>query len=141
MVEVRELAKQSSYELAKERGEARLAGVRAVGSRFDGERRMIFVELSNGLEIGFSPEMAEGLEGASAEALGMCEITPAGMGIHFPLLDADIYVPGLLEGLTGSRKWAASAMGKAGGLSRSFEKSAAARENGKRGGRPRKSAA
>jgi len=36
------------------------------------------------------------------------EITPSGYGIHFPKLDADLYLPALLQGFTGSRKWMAS---------------------------------
>ena len=62
----------------------------------------------------------------------------SGLGIHFPLLDADLYLPALLEGFLGSQRWAASNNGKKGGKARSSAKSTAARENGKLGGRPRK---
>jgi hypothetical protein len=37
--------------------------------------------------------------------LDTIEISPAGLGIHFPKLDADIYLPAILEGLLGSRAW------------------------------------
>jgi len=46
----------------------------------------------------------------------------------------------LLEGLLGSKRWMASRLGQMGGVSRSPAKRAAARANGKLGGRPRKSA-
>ncbi|MBP7521851.1 MAG: hypothetical protein KA896_15595 [Leptothrix sp. (in: Bacteria)] len=68
-------------------------------------------------------------------------------GIHVPALDADLYVPGLLQGLFGSRAWmsrraverqAAAALGAAGGRARSEAKRRAAQENGRLGGRPRK---
>jgi hypothetical protein len=60
--------------------------------------------------------------------------------VHFPKLDVDLYIPALLEGFLGSRQWMAAQIGKLGGQASTEAKSAAARENGKRGGRPRKSA-
>jgi len=54
------------------------------------------------------------------------------------LPDVDLYLPALLEGFLGSQRWVASNNGKKGGQTRSSAKSAAARENGKLGGRPRK---
>jgi hypothetical protein len=80
------------------------------------------------------------LERATASQLEPIEISPSGFGIYFPKLDADLYLPGLLEGFLGSRKWMAVRMGQAGGKSRSLSKKAAARANGKLGGRPRKRA-
>ena len=54
--------------------------------------------------------------------------------------DADLYVPGLIEGAFGSRRWMQQ-IGKLGGSSRSTVKAEASRENGKRGGRPKEKAA
>jgi hypothetical protein len=75
-----------------------------------------------------------------AHYLAKIEISPSGFGVHFPDLDADLYLPGLLEGVFGSRKWLASQLGKTGGRSISAAKTAASRSNGKRGGRPKKKA-
>ena len=44
----------------------------------------------------------------------------------------------LLEGFLGSRRWMAAEMGQRGGKATTEAKAAAARENGKLGGRPRK---
>jgi hypothetical protein len=66
------------------------------------------------------------------------EITPSGLGIHFPKLDADLYLPALLEGFLGSRRWIAAQMGRIGGKASTKAKSTAARRNGRLGGRPRK---
>jgi hypothetical protein len=60
------------------------------------------------------------------------------LGLHFPELDADLYVPALLDGLFGSRRWIAAQNGRAGGKVQSEAKAQAARSNGARGGRPRK---
>jgi hypothetical protein len=73
--------------------------------------------------------------------LGDIEVSLSGAGLHFPKLDADLYVPALLEGVLGSRKWMARSMGRTGGASTSAAKTEAARANGKLGGRPRKTAA
>ena len=48
---------------------------------------------------------------------------------------------GLLEGVLGSKSWMAARLGAAGGRARSDAKAAASRGNGKRGVRPRKTAA
>jgi len=63
------------------------------------------VHLSSKLIVSFSPRDTQGLEDARATQLDEIEISPSGYGIYFPKLDADIYVPGLLEGLLGSKKW------------------------------------
>lgn len=68
------------------------------------------------------------------------EITPTGLGLHWPRLDADLYLPSLLKGVLGSPSWMAGLMGRMGGRVRSKAKAAAARANGRRGGRPRKAA-
>ena len=47
----------------------------------------------------------EGLAGASADELRAMEIDGQGLGIHFPKLDADLYVPAVLQGVLGSRRW------------------------------------
>jgi hypothetical protein len=80
------------------------------------------------------------LENSRPSQLDEIEISPSGFGIHFPKLDADIYLPALLEGVLGSKKWMASRLGQIGGQSRSRAKKAASRANGRLGGRPKKRA-
>jgi Protein of unknown function (DUF2442) len=77
------------------------------------------------------------LEKASSAELEQIEITPSGYGIHFPKLDADLYLPALLQGFYGTKKRMAAALGRFGGSSRSHAKVAASRKNGRLGGRPR----
>lgn len=114
---------------------------RAVTAYFDRRTGRVVVELSTKVFVSFSPDDAQGLEGASASELKKIEITPSGLGLHFPNLDADLYLPALLEGFLGSRRWMAARMGEAGGSSKSVAKRAASRANGKLGGRPRKKVA
>ena len=124
---------------AEKRMQARMqAQPRAVSARYDRQGARIVVSLSNGLDIGVPVQMAQGLAGAKASQLAAIEITPTGLGLHWPKLDADLYLPSLLQGLFGTRRWMASLLGKAGGRSTSAAKKVASRANGKRGGRPRK---
>jgi len=58
--------------------------------------------------------------------------------LHWPKLDADVYVPALLQGVLGSKSWMAKQLGTVGGQARTEAKSAAAWENGRKGGRPKK---
>jgi hypothetical protein len=55
--------------------------------------------------VSFAPEDAQGLENARPSQLKEIEISPSGFGLHFPALDADLYVPALLEGFLGSKSW------------------------------------
>jgi hypothetical protein len=135
-----EMAKEE-FEAAKTRGEARLRGPRAESAHYDAGRNRIIVRLTTGVELGFAPRDVEGLQHASLDDLKAIEVEAFGLGIHFPKFDADLYVPALLEGVLGSKRWMAARLGAAGGRARSVAKVAASRENGKRGGRPRRSAA
>jgi hypothetical protein len=110
----------------------------AAAVRYDNRRGRIVITLSSGIELAFRPQDAEGLERATPDDLGVIEITPSGLGIHFPRLDADFFLPALLEGFLGSRRWMAAEIGKLGGKATTETKAAAARENGRLGGRPRK---
>jgi len=124
------------------RAEARAAAKRragyAVKARYDRRTARVIVRLDSGVCITFPVQLAEGLYGASPEELAVIEITPSGMGLHWPKLDADVYVPALLQGVFGSEKWMAARLGAAGGKVRSESKAAASRENGRKGGRPRR---
>ena len=124
---------------AKQRAAARLAKTpTAVAARYDRRIGRVVVDLSTGLQVAFRAHDAQGLEDAKPEQLTNIEISPSGLGLHFPSIDADLYLPALLEGFLGSRRWMAASMGKAGGAVSSEAKAAAARANGRLGGRPKK---
>ncbi len=111
---------------------------RALAAHYDKPTGRIVIALSTKLDVVFDPRDAQGLENARPSQLEPIEISPSGFGIHFPKLDADLYIPALLEGFFGSRAWMASRLGRNGGKARTAAKARAARRNGRLGGRPRK---
>lgn len=94
---------------ANERGEdARAQNSHAVSARYDRRIGRVVIKLDTGMEIAFSPHMAEEIQNARPADLDMIEITPSGLGIHFPKINADLYLPALLTGLWGSKHWMAA---------------------------------
>jgi hypothetical protein len=132
------MAQRDQFEKASARGRRLQSALpRAVSARYDRRIGRVLIRLSTNLELALSPRDAEGLEKATPAQLSTIEISPSGFGIHFPKIDADLYLPALLEGILGSPKWIASRLGARGGKSRSAAKRAAAKRNGLTGGRPR----
>ncbi len=130
-----------NFGMANRRAKEMQAGIpRAVAAHYDRDPGRIVIHLSSNLDVSFSPHDAQGLENAKPWQLEEIEISPSGFGIHFPKLDADLYLPGLLEGFLGSTRWMASRLGQVGGTSRSAAKRAASKANGRLGGRPKKAA-
>lgn len=128
-----------SFEAAHRRAAAKKAAFPvAVAVRYDRRIGRIVITLASGLQLAFPPRLAQGLENAHPADLADATISPSGLGIHFPKLDADLYLPALLEGFLGSKRWMAAEIGKRGGQVVSPDKAAAARQNGKLGGRPKK---
>jgi len=130
---------EEQYKAAVARAEHRLRTEPHIEkAHYDPKLRRVILSLSNEAWFAFSPDNAQGLEGATTAELKKIEITPSTFGINFPLLDAQFDVTALMQGHFGSRKWMAARLGSAGGVSRSKAKVTAARANGKLGGRPRK---
>lgn len=123
--------------IAAARAAAKEVGPCAVAARYRPSVGKIEIEFDNGVTLAVPTSLIQGLAGASAADLSKIDVTPAGWGLHFPRLDADVYVPALFEGIYGSKAWIKRAASMAGSTP-STAKSAAARENGKKGGRPRK---
>jgi hypothetical protein len=127
----------AQIDAALERGKAaRLHEPRAAAASYDRELDRIVVELTNGCTFAFPPRLAQGLEAATSDQLAQVEILGAGYGLHWEVLDCDLSIPGLLAGLFGTRAF----MARHAGQSTSPAKAVAARSNGAKGGRPRKSA-
>ena len=126
---------EAEFEAANERGRMKFeTEPRAVAARYDAKAQRIVVDLASGATFTFPPALAQVLCDASPEELSKIEVSPAGFGLHWPRIDADYTVKGLMNGVFGTAKWMASRAGRA----TSEAKAAAARANGAKGGRPRK---
>ncbi len=108
----------------------------ATGAVYNPDTGLVCIRLSNGIVIGLPAAQTQGLETASTKDLSVIHISPSGYGIHFPELDVDLYLPALMEGIFGTKAWMAE-RGRKGGQAATKAKKAAARANGKLGGRPR----
>jgi hypothetical protein len=128
----------SQLEAAEVRGKSLLESEpRALSARYDAQRARIVVELSNGATYAFPAALGQGLEAATPAQLAEVEVAGAGFGLHWPSLDVDLSIPGLLAGRFGTKAWMSELARRAGSVT-SPAKAAAARANGAKGGRPRK---
>ena len=129
------------FDAAEKRGRQSLADEpRAKSARYDRPSGRVIVELTNGCSFAFPAAQAEGLAEASDDDRAQIEILGAGYGLHWENLDADLSVPGLLAGLFGTRAYMDRIRAAHAGASSSPAKAEAARRNGLKGGRPRRSA-
>ncbi len=113
---------------------------KTVDAEYRAKDDAIAIKLASGVELVIPRKLLQGLENASPEQLAKVEIWGPGSSLHWKALDVDHYVPSLIEGVFGNRRWM-SELGKRGGAVRSEAKARAARANGRKGGRPRKRSA
>jgi hypothetical protein len=130
------LAQLPAARLRAERTRAR--GAYAESAEYDGSSRALRVGLANGSTFSVPVSLIPELRDAPEAALADVEVGPAGLALRWNLLDIDLSVVGLARLLLG-RRLLLTAAGGAGGASRSTAKAEAARRNGRKGGRPKKS--
>ena len=110
---------------------------KAVAVAYRTKDDVITIKLATGVELAIPRKLLQGLESATAEQLAEVELWGPGSSLHWESLDVDHYIPSLIEGVFGNRRWM-SEIGKKGGAQRSDAKASAARENGRKGGRPKR---
>jgi hypothetical protein len=118
---------EAAFKAAGTRGRKAYSTPRAVSVRFDKRSGRVMISLNTGITFAFDPKDAPELRDAALDDLVGVTVEGVGSTIHFPRLDADFTVSRLLEGFLGPLDWTRREM-----------RAMASRENGRRGGRPRK---
>ena len=130
---------KEQFKAANARGAAAIArGPIARAARYDSRRGLIVLRSRAAANSPFRWRWPKDCRCARSK-LTKIKISPNGLGLHWPLLDADLYVPDLsrapsvqVGGCSRSATW---------WLEPQRDKAKASRENGKRGGRPKDRAA
>jgi hypothetical protein len=122
---------------ATRRGKAlRDRGELALSARYDRRTRRLRIELVSGVGISIPIALLQDLVDQPAAVIDTVLVDGGGQTLTWPSLDVDLAVPDLVAGCFGSRAWM-SALARRGGSASTPAKRRAARENGKKGGRPR----
>lgn len=130
----------AEIERARERRDEQLATEPlATSVRYDRVGDTIVIEINNGAALTIPRRLMQGLAVATEEQLQRVETRGHGTWIEFDGLDVQFSVMSLLMGVYGGKQWMAE-HGRRGGMARSEAKANAARENGRKGGRPRRAA-
>jgi hypothetical protein len=109
---------------------------RVVKAWYQANEDLVSLCFADGVRVSIPRKQLQGLERANQSQLSKIEIVGHGTGLHWPYLDVDHYVLGLLEHRFGTKRWM-NELGRKGGMAKSKAKAEAARRNGSKGGRPR----
>ncbi len=131
-----EILRQTAAARARDTAE-RSAGRRAVRAHYDAPSGRVLLELSSGYLFGFPARAIPALARATPTELAAVEVSPGGGALHWEALDADLSIPGLLLAAV-ERPARLRELARLAGRTRSAAKAAAARANGAKGGRPRR---
>jgi hypothetical protein len=103
------------------------SGVIATSASYDAKSKAVVIGLASGIRVAFPLAVLPGLERAAPEDLKALLIEGGGYGLHVPALDADISIPQLFKDQLGAE-----------GMLKGQRRATASRNNGRLGGRPKK---
>ncbi|MDR0786741.1 MAG: DUF2442 domain-containing protein [Gemmatimonadota bacterium] len=110
---------------------------RAVSAHYNRKSRRVEIELADGCLLAFPVATTPELRRAKPALLKRIEVTEDGGVLRWEGLDVELSVVGLLAGRFSRKAWTRENARRVGSMT-SPAKARAARENGKKGGRPRK---
>ena len=139
--EIEEDELDQQHLVAQRRGEAqRQTEPQAQQVTYDRAKEQLVVELKNGVILLLPRHLIQGLQDATAEQIAALQVGPRGASLHWESLGLSFSLAGLMAGIFGTQAWMQE-LGRRGGHATSTAKAAAARLNGKKGGRPAKTIA
>jgi hypothetical protein len=128
---------RENYARVSEAGRrATLTEPRAARATYRARENALQIELTNGVVLRVPVKLIPYLKGVSTREIRAVEVLGCGDGLHWESLDLDLSVPALVASVFESPEWM-SELGRIGGRQSSAAKAAAARRNGRKGGRPR----
>lgn len=142
--EVDEEELERQHKEAVKRGREVLAALpKAESAKYDKDSKRLIVNMENGTTLLVPVHLIQGLQTDDDEALNDFDLMQKGSQIHWHTLDVQFYVKSLLNGVFGTPKWMENLKKSSPGSdeSKSETKKNASRENGKKGGRPRRNVA
>jgi hypothetical protein len=78
---------------------------RAQSVRYDAVSKRLQIELQDGIAVMIPVSFVQGLSAASPEEIEAVELLADGYALHWPALNADATVSGLVSGIFGTKKW------------------------------------
>lgn len=134
---MKNLITRQDYEAALARGRGELAKPHAVEARFVVRGAELQVKFSNGLSLVVNARAIPALQGHPLSSLKNPHVTAGGDGLVFDEANLAFNLPSLLAPFL-PLELARSRVAAESGRASSAKKAQAARENGSKGGRPRK---
>lgn len=107
---------------------------RAVRAEYRASDDRVIVILQSGVEMAIPRRLLQGLQTATAADLDSVTVEDFGSALRWEPLDVDHYVPGLLQGVFGNRRWM-SAIPESPASSRRGAKTEDARRRARKGRR------
>src|SRR4051794_10911121 len=80
---------------------------RVLRAEYERKPDLISLYLNDGIRVSIPRSKLQGLERAEPGKVAEIQILGRGTGLHWPLLDVDHYVPGLLSRVFGTSRWMA----------------------------------
>lgn len=134
------MAPMTRFEAALKRGEQTGKDPsRPVSVEYRQEQHAFMIMHGNGVGYLINIDLIEELEHATQEQLATAEVDGFSKALRIPACDVDIYLPGLLAKILFDASDLQKIVASINGAMRSALKANTSRENGKKGGRPRKS--
>ena len=134
---MKNLITEQEYKLALKRGRAELEKPHAIEADILARGTLLRFKFSNGLSLTIETRKVPAFEGLDMSKLGNPVVTPGGDGIIFDAAQLAFNLPNLIA-LFLPLEWARSRVAAELGKVSTLKKAQAARENGSKGGRPRK---
>ena len=97
MSKLAEIADDTQIAAARAVGEGSMQAPRAVAARYLPARDRVEIDLASGWSVQVPRSFSARLAAASLQDCEHVEIVDAGLGLHWPALDEDWYVPAVIE--------------------------------------------